>query len=82
MQVEGLAVSKDKGIAANKNQGMAPLESPASSHSNAETVIMLERPQQQVSKPLMRLSNEESLVQHKSGGEQEKFPDIDQSGQG
>ena len=28
----------------------------------------------------MRLSNEESLAQHKSG--EEKFPDIDRSGQG
>ena len=49
MQVEVLAVTKDQGIAANKNQGMVPLESPASSHSNAETVILLERPQQLLS---------------------------------
>ena len=49
MQVEGLAVPDDNGIAANQKKGAVPLESPASSHSNAETVILLERHQQQVS---------------------------------
>ena len=49
MQVEVLAVTKDQGVAANQNKGMVPLESPASSHSNAETVILLERPQQLLS---------------------------------